>query len=219
MLSPICASNVEAQTEMSAAETAQRGRDATAAALVRLIAVQMPSGFDWRVFYQPQIDLIEVENIKQVQMEPPAIISGPDMKSEPIMRNPDFSFRVQPLVSPAEYIRFKAENAEIDARLEQTAAQLKAITSKPESFSPRNADEKQRVEFYFRVKAQRHDLPEFYFRDISLSRVAYGDAPPTSSLDRARGKEISGQPLWFQQETRIARATLKLLTRYEPAAR
>lgn len=220
-LSPLCAGKTEAQTQLNVAEKAQRERDATAAALVRLIAARL-DGMSWSLRYEPQSDLIEVQSREPALIEPEYMINGPLLleKPKPTSRHFGFILRVHPLVSTAEYARFQAENAVIAAQLEQMQTQMKGISHKFDSYLPRNAAEKERVDAYNRVKAKTHYLPSFYFRDISLS-VFYYNRQPIFGGDALFDPEPASaeQPQWQRQQKAAALKVSELLTRYEPAAK
>lgn len=209
-----------AQVQTAPTEIASGERDATAAALVRLIAARLDGAF-WSVRYEPQFDLIEVQSRNPALIEPEYTINGPMLseKPKPIARNFGFSLRVESLISTADYASFHAENAALAARLEQMQAQMKGISHKFDSYLPRDAAEKARVDAYNRAKAQRHFLPLFYFRDISLSVVYYNGQSPFDPLALFDPKpEIGEQPQWQRQQKAAALAVSKLLTRYQSAA-
>ena len=209
------------------AEKAQRERDATAAALVRLIDAEMPSGnSSWQVRFKPQYDLIEVKSDDLVTIFNGMGINGDvDNARKTHEIHPGFSFHVKPFVSPSNYALWKTENAAIYKQLDQMQTQMRDINRKFDSYMPRTDEEKQRVENYEQVKSGLHSLPHFYFADISLSWVLpyddiaiippglFGSSP--GSADRA---ELEKMPGWMRQEEEIARRVLKLLTRYEPVA-
>ncbi len=207
-----------AQTEVAA--TAQRERDASAAALVRLIVVQLDA--TWNVQYRPQFDLIEVQSRQQFLIEQPVFPSQPALFSQPVedgqtllTTHLEFWLRVKPFISPADYARFQAENAKVEAQLAPMAAQLKRIEGKPGAFWPRNPEEKQLVEQYRLTKAKLHDLPMFYFQDASLDLTfIYGQ--PVDLFGNA--DDIGDQAEWRRQQREAALRVTKLLTRYSTQA-
>ena len=141
-----------------------------------------------------------------------------DSKDERTLHYPSFSLRVQPLIAPAQYARLKAENRAIGQQLEQMQQQMESISHKFDSYSPRTKEEKKQVEDYNRVKAKYHPLPTFYFRDLSLSWVYYNNAPFGAPPGSIQEKDWGELPTWLRQREEVARAVLKLLTRYEPVA-
>lgn len=216
IIAPFCTINVEAQTQMRFSKTAQRERAATAEALVRLVAARLDNNF-WMVNYESQSKLIKVQSRHPDFIEPEFTINGPAFeKRKPTLHNFGFSLRVEPLVAPADYARFQAENAAIDAQLVQTQTQMKSISHKFDSYSPHDAAEKTLVDTYNSVKAKRHSLPLFYFRDISLS-VAFYDGHPIFDWDRLFDSEVQTErlPRWKRQQEAAALEVAQLLTRYE----
>ena len=216
-LSLCCAPVADAQAP-NIAETAQRERDATASALVRLISARLDNSF-WSVNYEPQFDLIEVQSRNPAWIEPEVIINGsPFEERKPTSHLFGFALRVKPLVSPAEYVQFKAENAAIYDQMAQMQTQMKGISHKFDSYLPKNAAEKARVDAYNGAKTKIHALPLFYFRNLSLS-VAFYDGHPIFDYNELFDSEIQTAqlPLWQRQQKAAALTVAKLLTRYEPA--
>ena len=160
----IAQAQVSKQAQTPQQRAAQRERDASAAALVRLIQSQIP-GTDstWSAAYFPQSEQIRVQSSQTVSMDAPAHFNMPDVKPEQIRRNPSFSLSVEAYISPADYARFKVENTATYAQLNQMAAQMKDIDHKMDSFLPRTPQQKQRVDVYNLLKATVHPLPDFYF--------------------------------------------------------
>ncbi len=198
------------------AETAQRERDATAAALVRLISARLDNDF-WRVDYQPQFDLIEVQSRKPDWVMPGVLINSPPLdRIKPELINFGFSLRVKPLVSPADYARFQSGNAAIHMQLAQMQKQMKDIGHKCDSYLPKDAAEKKRVDAYNNAKDNIHSLPLFYFRDLSLSLVYYDGQPVFES---ARLFDPNVQPYepppWQLKQKAAALAVAEIVRRYE----
>lgn len=220
LIASCCARAVEAQEKISVAEKTQRERDATAAALVRLIAAQLPRAEDnWSVSYSPQYNLVDIKSNEPVSVTLGIGINGnPFEELKKTRINPGFGFHVQTLVSPTDYVRFKAENEATFQRLEQMQSEMKGIARKFDSFLPRNDAEKQKVEDYERIKRQLHSFPDFYFRDISLSwTLPYGNGIWGESPGSIEEKEWNQLVSWRREEEEIARSVLKILTRYESA--
>ncbi len=217
---PCCAHVAAAPAPVVAPANAQRERDATAATLVRLMAAQL-GGTRWKVDYEPQYDLITVESQKPAWIEPEAILNdSPFEKRKPTSHLFGFSLRVQPLISPAEHARLSAENKEIETQLQQMAAQMKDISHKFDSFSPRDTEQKRRVDAYNLLKAKRHSLPHFYFGDISLAVNSYTHQPifePVALFDESA--PTATEPQWQIQQKRAAHAVAQLLTRYPATSR
>ncbi len=210
----------QTQNKVGVAEAQQRERDATAAALVRLIAARLDGSF-WNVNYEPQFDLIEVQSREPVLIEPEATINGAMFENrEPTSRQFSFSLRVRPLVSLSEYARFQAENAAINDQLAQMQTQMKGIRRKFDSYAPKDAVEKARVDAYNAAKAKIHALPLFYFHDLSLSVAFYDGQPIFSANELFDPKEKTEQlPQWQRQQKAAALVVAQLLTRYEAAAK
>ncbi|BCM91314.1 hypothetical protein IAD21_03184 [Abditibacteriota bacterium] len=207
-----------------------RRRDATASALTRLISSKLPEQdranipagteiWSWNVSYQPQYDTIEVRRDPAVLMTPSIGINGPAIvKRTQVLSHPTFAFRIEPFISPKEYARLKSENATINQRLTQMAGQMRDIRHKFDSYLPKTEVEKQKVDAYNKLKRSLHDLPDFYFRDITLSWLAIGDdflfhQPGETPLSLKQTDEKKG---WRYERVQAVKAVLALLSRYEP---
>ena len=233
LLCPVGERAVFAQIAVANSEEAVRNRDATASSLVRLIEFKLPRQnglnlpaeeaeklWSWSVWYQPQYNLVDVQCNQLVLMEPEfAFNLSINEKREPALKKPSFSFRVQPFISPEQYNRLAADNVIIDEQLMRMQGQMMKISRKFDSYSPRNAEEKKKVDQYNRLKTSRHDLPDFYFRDISVSWVWFPGRPSES---RHAGKipnfvtATENQEGWQREQADAAKAVLQLLSRYEP---
>lgn len=230
-----------------AAETAQRERDATAAALVRLIGEAIapdtsggsnnngdfkvkpkPKPSEWRVSYRPSSnpnlpDLIFVERDETVEMQ--SSFSLPNARARDFTTHPtrpNLKLSVEPYLSPAEYARLKINNEEINRQLVELRAQMKDIKRQHKSgrYLPANEAETRRVEAYEKLEATRkRDFPSFYFRDISLS-WSHGSGYALFYGGKLEySLETEGKTGWELEQAEIAQAVVKLLTRYETPAK
>ncbi len=208
-------------------------RDATAAALVRLISSHLDKTKDdawkaspntpygsWEVTYQPQYNLIQVQREDEVLITHEPMLNDSPEPHAPTLGPPNFLLSVEPFISPEEYARLKAENATINGQLSHMAVGMKDIRHKFDSYLPKNDQEKQKVAAYNKLKASLHDLPDFYFRDISLSWWVLGLGEsfvfhqpgeiPAAFKPNARQKG------WEYERATTVQAILPLLSRYEP---
>ena len=173
----------------------------------------------WEVTYKPQYDLIEVQLEQVVIISPdsnfnanPVLNEHPADADRPFpLGRPFFWLRVKPFVSPEEYTRLKAENEAIEKRLDEMSEQMQRwrIAHKFDSFMPKNEEEKKKVDAYNNLKNSRHDLPDFYFRNVSLEGPTLWD----SETFRTEAAD------WQQDQAETIKALLQLLSRYEPEAK
>ncbi len=221
---------VQAQVEPQPQEVRQR--DTTACELVRTISFKLPRQnglnlapqtdiWSWDVLYRPQFHTIEIRRDQPVATTSSftGINDGGIRKREPVSIYPEFSFEVQPFVTPEEYNRYKAENNAIDEQLDQMRREMKNINRKFDRHLPKTEDEKKKVDAYNRLKSSRHFLPDFYFRGISLSWARYEgigfaiSRRPGHNPALVTSTELMG---WRREQADAAQAVLKLLSRYEP---
>ncbi len=152
-------------------------------------------------------------------MSPPVLPSSPQLPFEqkPILARPALSLRVQRFVSPADYKRFKTENAAINAQLAQMRTQMRGFTLKSDSFSPRTEEQKKQADVYNRLKSSRHDLPDFYFRDISLSWWRLPGNETVLSLCAGENPSFvdAEQHGWEREQADATQIILKFLSPYE----
>jgi hypothetical protein len=166
------------------------------------------------VTYKPQYGLIEVQ-LKQEVIIPhiPSINERPGTDSRPTLGHPSFGLRVRTFVSPADYARFKAENEATEKQRNEMYDRLRRqhIARQHDRFIPKNEDERELVREYNDLKYSHHDLPDFYFRNISLSKPIFWSASRAST----EMEETTG---WQRDQASIVQALQKLLSRYEPEA-
>jgi hypothetical protein len=227
---------VHAQTEpiKEVPEVVQR-RDATASELVRQISAnlekcqadarkaspQMPYG-NWETTYHPQHDLIRVRRDEAVRRAYPR---GNPFNNPEEVSLLEFSLRVEPFVSPEEYLQFTKENEAIRGQLEKLVEQMGKIKWIYGAFVPSNAEEKVQADAYNQLNKSFHQLPHYYFQNVSLSWVSYpsdlargslgpGESPPPPFVDETT--ETEG---WQREQADTIKALLRLLSRYEPEAK
>ena len=173
----------------------------------------------WEVTYKPQYDLIEVQLEQVVIISPnsnfnanPVLNEHPADADRPFpLGRPFFWLRVKPFVSPAEYTRLKAENEAIEKRLDEMYERMRRqhVARQHDRFMPKNEEEKDLVDAYNDLKYSHHDLPDFYFRNISLSRpIFWGDSRISTEMEETTE--------WQRDQVSIVQALQKLLSSYEP---
>ena len=235
----------QAQENVRVAETEQRERDATAAALVRLInqAIEPdrrdgfnkewgePKSAEWSAVYRPSsrngflLDAIRVQGDQEVEMEryfvAPNMSIG-DLQNRDIQKvRPGFFLSVEPYLSPAEYARLQAKNKEISRQLAELRAQMKDIKRQHKSgkYLPANEAEKRRVEIYEKLEATlTRKFPDFYFRDISLSWSSGFSYDSPYGYNPEYILETQDKEDWELEQAQVARKVVKLLTRYAATA-
>ena len=238
----LCGAPVADAQEPIVIDKAQRERDATAAALVRLISQAIepdrPDGFNkkwvepkssrWSAVYRPSskdgilLDAIRLESDEEIKMRSSSFLPNAQGSDSKIIKTrPSFFLSVQPYLSPAEYARLKAKNKEIYQQLRELAAQMKDIKRQHKSgrYLPDNDDEKIRVDAYEKLEATlTRSFPDFTFRDISLSWTSgfsYG-SPYGYNPDYIL--ETQDKTGWELEQAQVAQKIVKLLARYAATA-
>ncbi len=146
---------------------------------VRLLMVklraQIPEG--WSVSYDDEFHLISVIRNAPTSISTITPSSGIDAKPE--VGRFSFSLRVLPLMSQADYGQKKADNQAIKKRMSAiyemlakspSVVGIRAGGPKPLArFHSEVPEEQARIEQYYRLQDELYDLPDGYFKDISLS--------------------------------------------------
>ncbi len=244
----LCAGLVEtapqcvAQAPTKIAGEAQRERDATAVALVRLISEAIAAvevnGFDkaafeskssrWNVVYRPSskdgflLDAIRVQSDEEVEMpQSPTLPNAPMIAPTTIKAPPSFSLSVEPYLSPVEYARLQAKNREIYRQLFELDAQMEDIKRQHKSgrYLPADEAEKLRVKAYEKLEATlTRKFPDFYFRDISLSWSSGFSCGLPYGYNPEYILKTQDKTGWELEQAQVAQKVVKLMTRYENAA-
>lgn len=166
---------------------AKISRDTTDA-LEELIRAELPKG--WRVSYKKGDECLKVTRSKEDLSRTAFANTHPDEKPE--RRSFALSFRIHPLVTLEEYRRLVGENAKISLEMEKLyeILQGRGMSQKFDSFIPEKEEDKKLVDRYEALRKSIHDLPDFHFRDISLTWI-YGssDFPLIYMTDESVQKE------------------------------
>jgi hypothetical protein len=144
-------------------------QDQTANALLANVRAELPKG--WTASYDEEDSILRVSRDEMVSSSSTA--PNLPMNEKPERRKFSFSFRVGPGVSPAEHRRLSTENAKIQKEASAIYEDLvkKRVPHKFDSFLPDTDSERATVARYEALKKSLHDLPDYYFRDISLQWV------------------------------------------------
>lgn len=229
LLTPFGSPVVFAQNAVPKAAPAQ---DETACALARLISAGLKQRqsdgvapekrlWTWYVSYEPQYDMIKVQRGQAVLVPPTFLPIGvPESQIKPVMGHPAFGFHVQPFVSPTDYRRFQIENTALSEQLGKMAEQMRDINPDFHNsyvFIPRNEEQKKRVEAYHRVQSSLHDLPDFSFRNISLSCVCFspdgfGMWRPFRPFSIGTEEGLQG---WQREQAEAERVVTQLLAHHD----
>lgn len=140
-------------------------KDATA--LTVLIKKQLPPG--WTVACQSKFPGIELKRLKPTAMDDPGYyfggynISVAD-KLEPLRHFTTF-LSVGKFISPANYQRLYAANQKTEKQMNHIATGL--LMGKF-GYTARNAAEARRVKQYEQLEKSLHDLPDYYWHQVSL---------------------------------------------------
>jgi hypothetical protein len=178
-------------------------REATDA-LEELIRAELPRG--WRVSYVKVDKCLKVTRIKKDLSRSVFPNQPPDEQDE--RRSFALAFRIHPLVSQEEYRRLAGENARISQEMEKLYEILdgRGMSRKFDTFFPEKEEDKMLVQRYEALRKSIHDLPDFHFRDISLTWI-YGssDFPLISMIDESVQKECDD----------VREKVVKLFRKYE----
>ena len=137
--------------------------------LLGKIRSQLPKG--WAVSYDKKYGWLEVDRDEAALAQQTYINMNPDDMGKPIQIRYGFAFRVEDAVSPTKYHRLKVENAKIQKQVIALCEDLEKrhVYQKFDSFLASTPSEEVVVARYNSLKNSLHHLPDFYFRNISLS--------------------------------------------------
>ncbi len=145
----------------------------TTDALEERVRAALPKG--WRVSYDKNDTFLQITRTKKAL----AFTAYPNQppEQEPEMASFALSFRVVPRVSLEEYNRLSVENKKTNQEIEALYKILESrgLSQKFDSFLADKEEDKKLVDQYDKLRKSLHDLPDFYFRDISLKWI-YGSA-------------------------------------------
>jgi hypothetical protein len=139
--------------------------------LLAKINEKLPTG--WIATYEPEYSCLEVSRSKKVLTLSTVMNAPPDEKS--ILRRYSFAFRLGKHMSIEEHSNKNHQNNKATKALGVLYDQLIArrVSHKFDSFMPDNEQDRVLVSQYNQLKKSLHDLPKFYFNDLSLSWI-YG---------------------------------------------
>ena len=144
----------------------------TVRALMEKMKSQLSPG--WSIAYDAEFHLIIVIRDAPTSISTITASSGIDAKPE--VGRFSFSLRVLPLLSQADYEQKKADNQALQRRMSAIyellakSPSVVGIRSKPLArFHSEVPEEQARIDQYYRLQDELYDLPDGYFKDISLS--------------------------------------------------
>ncbi len=146
------------------------GEEPRSFALTRAIRALLPAG--WKAFSEKNYD---GEGVKVVRSEPVMQSGGYAGINASIGMRPDsistfqFSLRVEPFISPAYYRQIKIDNETLRQKLIEMDNQMKDIPKRKGYYVPVTPEHKKLFAEYDRLKGLIRILPEYSFRDISVS--------------------------------------------------
>ena len=181
---------------------------------VNLLLSRMQAGLPkgWRASYEKDYSVLVISRDEAVLATRVFINGPPDQK--PDRTKFAFAFRVVPVVSPAEHRRLNTDNGRIQKELSALYEVLKkkGLAAKFDSFSGKTDEDKAAVARYDALKKSLHELPNFYFEEISLEWL-YGWLEV-----RDWGVDIDIEDERIREEcTQVQKKILSLLSKYEGA--
>lgn len=163
-------------------------KETTAQELVGVIQKNIPKG--WLVTYEPEYNWIEVVMQRPVMPSPNNPNISIDERSA--LGRYRFTFRVETYISPVDYKKQSEENSKIRRQLNAMSVDMRLISHKFDSFPSKNDEEQKKVNEYNALKGQLLHLPDFYYKDISLSwGMAEGKSSVSSVVEDNARKECN----------------------------
>lgn len=176
----------------------------TVTELVRAIRAELPRG--WSASYEKETSGVRVERGEKVPAVF-AVMNGPaGEKSKPSAFV--FTYRINPFLLVDEFGRLRAENEKIQKEVTVLYDQLvkRHVSQKFDDFLPVNEEDKKLVARYEALKSSLHLLPDFHFRDISVSWSYNGPGWPSIYVTDDRARE---------ECSRVKVSVVKLLSKYD----
>jgi hypothetical protein len=182
-------------------------RRGSAVALLQEIRRDLPPG--WRAFYDASKSRISVMRMAPLRMARPLFAHGAraQRKSRDPLAQFTLALNLLDFVSPEKHAVLRRDNARIRAEMKALAATMKNWGHKVQSLPA----EKEKAARYKRLEESLHHLPDFAFRDISLS----WHQPFYAPLPEQQFQGVTNE----SEKAECRTATLKiigLLTRYVP---
>lgn len=134
----------------------------------------------WTVKYEKDTSCLTVERDEPVSgglglpnMPAPSMERVSQMYVMRPMNRYSFSFRVMDFVTPAQYQRWVAENAEVEkkARVIYDDFEKRRLLGKGGRLEPRTDEDKAAAARHKELTASEHALPDFYFQKLSVRWV------------------------------------------------
>lgn len=137
--------------------------------LVRSIKSVLPPG--WSVSYGQENSSLEVVRRNKVLASSALPNSG--LPEEPELHRFYLLFRIHPKISRVDYQRMKSENQKKRKEINFLYNDLvkRRVNHKFDSFSPSKEKDKKDVVRYNALKRSLHELPDFYFEDLTVNWV------------------------------------------------
>jgi len=157
----------------------------------------------WSIAYDAEFHLISVTRDEPTSINTVTPSSGIDAK--PVVGRFSFSLRVLPLLSQADYEQKKADNQALKRKMSAIyellaiSPSVVGIRTKPLArFHSEVPEEQARIDQYYRLQDELYDLPDGYFKDISLSWTeaarSFPDDPAVRSESEAVLKKMEQVP-------------------------
>jgi len=142
--------------------------------LIDKIRAELPEG--WAVSYDKRYSELDIMRIHKTRGAYIGVQGPPGAKMESVKVG--LIFFVMPDVPPAIYPRLKAENAPIEKEISQIWPGIEKLYDPlGKTFSAGTADQNAAIARYKELRKSLHQLPEYYFHNISLDRSRFGGTP------------------------------------------
>lgn len=137
--------------------------------LLKKVQQLLPEG--WSASYEQEYLSLTIQLDKKVFTE--SLAPNFSGNEKPELSKYSIAFRLAPFVSLAEYSRMKADNLKIRKEIDLQYQKLLnfRMPQKFNTFIPKTEQEKSAVARYESLKESMHDLPEYYFQDLSLNWI------------------------------------------------
>jgi hypothetical protein len=171
-----------------------RGSDAFEPAVDRLlqsIRAHLPTG--WKASYHKPLSWLEV-SLDQPVLAYSTLPNGPPGE-KPKMRDYSFAYLVGTPLSRDQYRQLHAENVKTQRAMTALYNELekRSVDQKFDSFHARKAEDKPLVARYDALKRSLHDLPDFYFADIGLTKGGHDYDLPADERVNAECQRVREQ--------------------------
>jgi hypothetical protein len=147
--------------------------------LLLTVREEIPS--TWSVFYEKQYNWLEISRNTSVM----AASARPNLSvgEKADLKQFSFAFRVSPKMPPEEHQKLMAENVIIQNKAYLIYDDLikRHVSHVFDEFSPETEEDKKLVDQYDSFKKSLHDIPEFYFHEISLKWIVNSPNNPVMS--------------------------------------